>query len=57
MSKRAREETIQAAGAGFTIPDDIELDYGFPPKKINLAKFCESKKVLLVGLPGAFTPT
>ena len=35
----------------------ITLDYGFPPEKINLANRVAGKKVLLVGLPGAFTPT
>jgi peroxiredoxin len=30
----------------------------FPdPKKINIADYCAGKKVILVGLPGAFTPT
>ena len=30
----------------------------FPdPKRINIADYCAGKKVILVGLPGAFTPT
>lgn len=33
------------------------LDYGFPPKKVSLPDRCKGKKVVLVGLPGAFTPT
>ena len=35
----------------------IEIDYGFPPTKIDLAERVANKKVILVGLPGAFTPT
>ena len=27
------------------------------PKKINIADYCKGRKVLLMGLPGAFTPT
>ena len=34
-----------------------ELDLGFPPEKVNLAQRVAGKKVILVGLPGAFTPT
>ena len=44
-------------GPGFKIPDTAELHKGFPPEKINLAKYVAGRKVLLVGLPGAFTPT
>jgi len=35
----------------------VELDKGFPPEKVALKDFCKGKKVVLVGLPGAFTPT
>ena len=36
----------------------VELHYGFgPPSMINLAERVAGKKVILVGLPGAFTPT
>jgi len=41
---------------GEEIPD-VSLDKGFPPEKVNLKEFCKGKKVVLVGLPGAFTPT
>jgi peroxiredoxin len=33
------------------------LDFGFPPEKIDLASRLANKRVLLIGLPGAFTPT
>jgi hypothetical protein len=35
----------------------VELDYGFPPEKVNLADRVKGKRVIVVGLPGAFTPT
>mmetsp|Transcript_23556 Transcript_23556/g.42521 ORF Transcript_23556/g.42521 Transcript_23556/m.42521 type:complete len:132 (-) Transcript_23556:452-847(-) len=44
------------ASVGDAIPD-IGLDEGFPPEKVMLGDYCKGKKVVLVGLPGAFTPT
>ena len=41
---------------GTKVPS-VELDFGFPPSKIDLAKRVAGKKVIVVGLPGAFTPT
>ena len=35
----------------------LDLDFGFPPAKVNLAERAAGKKVIVVGLPGAFTPT
>lgn len=29
----------------------------FPPKIVNVAEYVKGKNVILVGLPGAFTPT
>ena len=45
-----------AVKVGDSIPS-IELHHNFPPEKINLADRLANKKVLIVGLPGAFTPT
>jgi len=41
---------------GSQIPS-VELDCGFPPEKVNMAERTRGKRVILVGLPGAFTPT
>lgn len=35
----------------------VSIDYGFPPTKVDMAKRLAGKKVIVVGLPGAFTPT
>ena len=35
----------------------VELDHGFQDMvKVNLAERCAGRKVILLGLPGAFTP-
>lgn len=36
----------------------VEVMQGFPDvKKINITDHCAGKNVIIVGLPGAFTPT
>ena len=35
----------------------VELDKGFPPEKVNIAMHVAGKRVMVVGLPGAFTTT
>ena len=41
---------------GDSLPS-VEIDLGFPPSKVNVAEYVAGKKVILMGLPGAFTPT
>lgn len=53
---RRRRRIANNVAAGDAVPD-ISLDLGFPPEKFNLKEFCKGKKVVLMGLPGAFTPT
>jgi len=36
---------------------ELELFSDFEPKKINVLEYTKGKKVILMGLPGAFTPT
>ena len=56
--RRERHSALRAAEItkGATIPD-VTLDKGFPPKKVPLKEIIGGKKVIMVGLPGAFTPT
>lgn len=44
------------ATVGSQIPS-VELHRNFPPEKINIQDYCRDKNVVIVGLPGAFTPT
>jgi len=46
-----------AIDVGDAVPADLTLHHGFPPEKISLDDRLKGKNVLLVGLPGAFTPT
>ena len=48
---------LGASLVGTKVPAGIDLDFGFPPEKIDLSKRVAGKRVILVGLPGAFTPT
>ena len=49
--------TTFAIDVGDDVPNDLTLHHGFPPAKISLDERFANKKVLLIGLPGAFTPT
>jgi len=46
-----------AIDVGDSIPSGLKLHHGFPPEDIALDERLKGKKVLIVGLPGAFTPT
>ena len=48
---------VGAVKVGDSIPDDVNLHLGFPPLPVNVKERVAGKNVILVGLPGAFTPT
>jgi len=51
------QATRSFASVGDKIPS-VELMKGFPnPENINIAKYCAGRSIIIVGLPGAFTPT
>mmetsp|Transcript_83130 Transcript_83130/g.164944 ORF Transcript_83130/g.164944 Transcript_83130/m.164944 type:complete len:202 (+) Transcript_83130:66-671(+) len=72
VSRLLKQSVSQASGAwrhqavlqsrcffgvpGMPLPN-IALHKGFPPEKIMMGDYCKGKKVVFVGLPGAFTPT
>jgi len=39
------------------LTEELELFSDFEPKKIKVLEHTKGKKVLIIGLPGAFTPT
>jgi hypothetical protein len=47
---------VRRLRSGDEIPD-VSLHSGFPPEKVSLPELCKGKLVVLVGLPGAYTPT
>jgi len=48
--------TASSGLVGSKLPS-VTLDLGFPPEAVNLAERVAGKKIILIGLPGAFTPT
>jgi len=56
--KRKQYKTMDNLfGVGDAIPSTLTLDLGFPPTKVNVLEHTKGKKVILMGLPGAYTPT
>lgn len=43
--------------AGDKVPADVTLHKGFPPTSVKVSEYVAGKKIILIGLPGAFTPT
>jgi len=48
--------SVRGIKVGDTLPDAF-VDEGFPPTKVSTKSLCTNQKIVLVGLPGAFTPT
>jgi len=49
--------TALNVAVGDSLPS-VELLQGFPDvEKINMAEYSKDKNMIIVGLPGAFTPT
>ena len=57
FTRRSLASGSGSISVGDTLPSGIALHQGFPPQKINIQEYCADKKVVLLGLPGAFTPT
>jgi len=60
VTVEASEQAVAATGVNVGGPlPNIVVQRGdeFPPSDFNLTEFVQGKKVVLVGLPGAFTPT
>jgi len=55
VSLRATDMQATTVKVGDEIPN-VGLDDGFPPEKLMLGDYCKGKTVVVVGLPGAFTP-
>ena len=49
-------DAFAAITPGTKIPS-LDLHSGFPPSMVNIAEHTAGRKVFVVGLPGAFTPT
>jgi len=52
----ARTSTSLNVAVGDSIPS-VDLHVEFPPDMVNLADRVKGKNAIIIGLPGAFTPT
>jgi peroxiredoxin len=52
----ASAANVAALSVGDAFPD-LSIDQGFPPEVVSLKDRLAGKKTILIGLPGAFTPT
>jgi len=52
-AKSPKPQRVIKVGAKFP---DVELHLNFPPDKIKMLERLAGKKVVILGLPGAFTP-
>ncbi len=53
-----RSQAFSIAKMTLTTLPSVEVMQGFPDvQKINISDYCAGKNVIIVGLPGAFTPT
>lgn len=50
-------QDVSSVKVGDVVPSGLALDFGFPPTKVSIDDRLKGKNVLIVGLPGAFTPT
>jgi len=55
-ARHGQRAPVMQLEVGSPMPS-VEIDKGFPPEKVNVAELTKGKKVIMVGLPGAFTPT
>lgn len=56
----ARPFLRRASSLGVAVGDKIpsvNLHEGFPPDMVDAADYVKDKNMIIVGLPGAFTPT
>jgi hypothetical protein len=56
-SGQKRQIKIGAALPDKCMVDQLCLEGGFSPEAIDFKTFCGDGKVIVLGLPGAFTPT
>mmetsp|Transcript_3194 Transcript_3194/g.4245 ORF Transcript_3194/g.4245 Transcript_3194/m.4245 type:complete len:210 (+) Transcript_3194:154-783(+) len=59
VASSTRFEKYPAAFAAIKPGDklpSVDVHWGFPPQYIHMPEYCGSRNVIIVGLPGAFTP-